>query len=146
LNGVLYIYYIILCSEIKEINEKDKKINGEKRNPLVYQYMDLYANKYKNNNKKLYDFDCNLNGNVILNDKERVIRLIYLFKIWTWFLKYFAYIIYMILEDVWLWPTYISIFISIIDYYQYFFMKMYYFVIMRTKNILQNFLLYETDK
>jgi hypothetical protein len=140
INGILYIYFIILCNKKKDKTTKDKKINGEKRNPPVYEYLKLYVNKdYKN-------FNYNLDGNIILNDKERIIRLLYIFKLWTWFLKYISYIIFMIIDENWHLANFYSIIILIIDYYQYHLNKIYYYVILRSKNILQNFLLYEMPR
>jgi hypothetical protein len=142
INGVLYIYYIILCMENKDKVRKDRKINGEKRNPPVYEYLKSYYNKGidKDKDKEL----CyNLDGKVILNNKEKIIGLLYKFKLWTWFLKYISFIIYMILETQWNLLSYTSLFILIIDYYQYYLNKLYYFVILRKENILQNILTYE---
>lgn len=153
-NGVLYVFYIILCTDEekkKEIETQNERLKNDldiiNENITVKSYLKQNYEKFSDKNytqlidaKQSKEEESKKFDYVTLNNPQIIVRWLYLIKIFTWFLKYFSYILYMTINTSFNIISFFSIFVLVVDYYQYFHLKFYYKVILRSENIKQNYL------
>ncbi len=136
INFVLCVIYIIL-SKNEDEKEKGNKSNKNQNNRIKQLGNNFTLRKYL---KDSFESDKNIKENNIhiikLNKSESLMKNLYRFKLITWFLRYFSYIIYMILNPYINALSYVTILVSILDYHQYVSLKFYYKVILRREYIL----------
>lgn len=115
-NGILCLDFLIVQDEY---NNKQKQI------------------EFENKNKKKVKFPPPADSaqNVYLNPPNSVLRTINLWKFWMWLFKYAIYIIFMIIKETVIFLNYISIFLLIIEYYQYNYCRFYYYTMLRSEFI-----------
>jgi hypothetical protein len=137
-NGVLYIFYIIFSRNENgnAFNKPENRLQQTKSDITIREYLEESFNAgehIKINNIHVIE----------LTKAQLIIKYLHRIKLVTWFMKYFAYAIYMILNPYINAISYFSVLVLLIDYYQYFTLKFYYYVILRTE-YLYNYLRYKS--
>lgn len=138
-NGVLYIFYIIFSRNENDnlFKKPENRLNQTKSNITIREYLE-------ESHKAGEQIKTNDVHVIQLTKAQSIIKHLHRIKLVTWFMKYIAYTIYMIMNPYMNVISYVSIIVLLIDYYQYITLRFFYNVILRTE-YLYNYLRYKSN-